>query len=206
VPLWCVLVLIWALRVVLFSFQEKFRRHYVPANASGEVRRASDRFALVAVAGELATKWAITGWTRREALRAAGRCFREWCAKHGKSGSADLEAAIGRIRHLLESGGESRFTLLGSGARGETDVRDRAEFIRTDRSGRGKEFLILPRVFQEELCNGIPPQAVARELARRGHLRRIAPHFIVKERIPGFANPIRVFCVRDSLLGEHDDI
>lgn len=92
-------------RKILLSFQEKFRRFYVPADASGEVRRAADRFALVAVAGELATRWGITGWNRKEALRAAGRCFTEWAATHGKSGSADPEAAIGRIRHLLESGG-----------------------------------------------------------------------------------------------------
>jgi putative DNA primase/helicase len=191
-------------RKILFSFQEKFRRHYVPANASGEVRRAADRFALVAVAGELATRWAITGWNRREALLAAGRCFREWSAKHGKSGSADLEAAIGRIRYLLESG-ESRFRLVGSDPRSQTDVRDRAGFIRTDRRGEEREFLILPQVFQEA-CDGVSPQAVARELERRNHLRRTAPHFTLKERIPGFANSTRVFCVRDSILGEHDEI
>lgn len=191
-------------RKILLSFQEKFRRHYLPTNASGEVRRAADRFALVAVAGELATRWGITGWGRREALLAAGRCFREWCAKHGKSGSADLEAAIGRIRHLLESG-ESRFTLVGCDPRSESYLRDRADFIRTDRRGGGKEFLILPQVFWEA-CDGVSPQAVARELERRGHLRRTAPHFTLKERLPGFANPIRVFCVRASIFGEHDDV
>lgn len=190
-------------RKILLSFQEKFRRHYVPASASGEVRRAADRFALVAVAGELATRWGITGWDKKEALRAAGRCFREWCAKHGKSGSADLEASVGRIRHLLESG-ESRFELLGSDPRSETDIRDRAGFMRIERRGEGREFLILPPVFREA-CDGVSPQAVARELERRGHLRRMAPHFTLKERLPGSTNPIRVFCVRDSIFGEYEE-
>jgi putative DNA primase/helicase len=191
-------------RRILLSYQEKFRRLYVPTNATGEVRRAADRFALVAVAGELATRWQVTGWSKREALRAATRCFREWLAAHGQSGSADLEAAIGRVQQLIESG-ESRFTLLGSDAQGALDIRDRAGFVRTDgRSGR-KEFLILPYIFRQA-CDGVSPQTVARELERRGHLRRTPPHFPVKERIPGFSNSIRVFCVRDSLLDEHDDI
>ena len=71
--------------------------------------------------------------------------------------------------------------------------------------GEGKEFLILPQVFWEA-CDGVSQQAVARELERRGHLRRTAPHFTLKERLPGFANPIRVFCVRASIFGEHDDV
>jgi putative DNA primase/helicase len=191
-------------RKILLSYQEKFRRRYVPANASGEVRRAADRFALVAVAGELATRWGITGWNGKEALRAASRCFKEWLTAHGESGYADLEAAVGRVRQLLESG-ESRFTLLGSDIPSNIDLHHRAGFIRPDSRRRGKEFLIFPRIFKEA-CEGVLLQDVARELVRRGHLRRTAPHFTLKVRLPGFPNSTRVFCVRDSILGEDGEI
>jgi uncharacterized protein (DUF927 family) len=187
-------------RKILLSYQEKFRRLNVPANATGEVRRAADRFALVAVAGELATRWEITGWSKREALGAATRCFREWLAAHGESGSADLEAAVGRVQQLVESE-ESRFTLLGSDAHSKIDIRDRGGFVRSDGRRGGKEFLILPHIFKRA-CDGVSPQAVARELERRGHLRRTAPHFTLKPRLPGFSNSTRVFCILDSILSE----
>jgi putative DNA primase/helicase len=191
-------------RKILLKYQETFRRLYVPINATGEVRRAADRFALVAVAGELATRWGITGWTVKEALRAASRCFKEWVATHGESGSADLEAAIRRVRALLE-GGESHFTPLHSDGHIKIEVHDRTGFVRFDEGMGRKEFLILPHIFRKA-CDGVSAQAVAAELERRGHLRRTAPHFTRKVRIPGFANPIRLFCVSDSITEEQGDI
>lgn len=186
-------------RNILISYQEKFRRCYVPASASGEVHRAADRFALVGVAGELATRWGITGWNKKEALRAATRCFKEWVAANGPGGSANVEAAIGRVRQLVESG-ESRFMPLGDDARVGVTFPYLAGFIRADRRNARREFLIFRSAFKK-VCGEVSPQAVARELERRGHLRRARPHYTVKERLPGFANPIRVFCVRDSILG-----
>ncbi len=45
---------------------------------SGLERRAAERFALIALAGELATKWGLTGWTPLEVLKAAIRVFDAW--------------------------------------------------------------------------------------------------------------------------------
>lgn len=46
---------------------------------SGLERRAAERFALIALAGELATQRGLTGWTSLEALKAAIRVFGAWC-------------------------------------------------------------------------------------------------------------------------------
>ena len=190
-------------RKILLSFQEKFRRHYLPTNASGEVRRAADRFALVAVAGELATRWGITGWGRREALLAAGRCFREWVRSMGRVDpriwrrQSDAYATSSKAASLALP-----WLVVIHGARATSVI---VQTLSGPTDGEGKEFLILPQVFWEA-CDGVSQQAVARELERRGHLRRTAPHFTLKERLPGFANPIRVFCVRASIFGEHDDV
>lgn len=45
---------------------------------SGLERRAAERFALIALAGELATQWGLTGWAPLEALKAATRVFGAW--------------------------------------------------------------------------------------------------------------------------------
>lgn len=46
--------------------------------ASPIARRAAERFALIAVSGELATQWNITGWSRGDATRAAKHAFNRW--------------------------------------------------------------------------------------------------------------------------------
>lgn len=47
--------------------REVFIRRYVPAHATGEVKRAADRFSLIGAAGELATEYGLTGWREAEA-------------------------------------------------------------------------------------------------------------------------------------------
>jgi putative DNA primase/helicase len=180
-------------------YQDKFRRLHVPTEASGEVRRAADRFALVGFAGELATHARITGWVRNEAWRAAVRLFEEWRASANEGVPNEVEIAVARIRSLVVNDA-ARFT---SGADDGTQVADHAGFIRMHQVTGGREFWLLPRVFQEEICDGISHETVARELVRRGHLRRHGDRLTSKQRVPGHANPIHVFCVRESILTDH---
>ena len=61
----------------------RFKESVVPAAATGQVQRAANRFALVAIAGELATQSGITGWNEGEATRAAICCFNDWLSDFG---------------------------------------------------------------------------------------------------------------------------
>ena len=56
--------------VILTQRTETLRAAWVPEGASGQVERVAARFALVAVAGELATSASLTGWPEGEAERA----------------------------------------------------------------------------------------------------------------------------------------
>jgi uncharacterized protein (DUF927 family) len=47
------------------------------------VQRVARRFALVAVAGELATEAGLTGWAQGEATTAAAHCLRDWIEAFG---------------------------------------------------------------------------------------------------------------------------
>ncbi|MDS4025707.1 MAG: DUF927 domain-containing protein [Candidatus Contendobacter sp.] len=53
------------------------------ADSTNEIDRVALRFALVGFAGELATRWGITGWEHGRALEAAAAMFERWKAHWG---------------------------------------------------------------------------------------------------------------------------
>ena len=66
------------LSATLRERMEAAEARFVPELASGQVQRVGRRFALVAVAGELATDAGLTGWPAGAATAAAHRCFNAW--------------------------------------------------------------------------------------------------------------------------------
>lgn len=71
------------------------------APADGAVQRVLDRFALVALAGELATRWGLTGWDRQTASRAAKELFLEWFQARDIASHAERDAVVARTRAFL---------------------------------------------------------------------------------------------------------
>lgn len=140
-----------------------------PPDAAGQVRRVAGRFALVAVAGELATEWGLTGWPQGEAIRAADDCFRAWLAARGTTGASEPAAMVRQVRRFLEAHGESRFTAWDCDGRATIN---RAGFRRPVAGEDGEEFFVLPEVFRAEVCAGFDAQAVARVLADAGALMK----------------------------------
>src|ERR1035438_314770 len=69
---------------------KKFATEVTPPNASGEVLRAIQRFALVAAAGEIASGLGITGWKLGESLAAAKKCFKAWLEHRGDTVAGDV--------------------------------------------------------------------------------------------------------------------
>ncbi len=69
----------------------------------GEVHRVLERFAVVAVAGELATEAGVTGWAPGTATRAVQTCMRAWLAHRGGVGSSDRRRLLGHVRLVIET-------------------------------------------------------------------------------------------------------
>lgn len=61
-------------------------------------------------------------------------------------------------------------------------TRDRAGFCRLNRQIGETEYLLFPGVFRAEVCLGHDPQAVAKELDRRGFLLREPLSLMIKPR------------------------
>lgn len=171
-------------------------RQWVPQGASGQVERVGARFALVGVAGELATEAGLTGWPVGESEWAARACFEAWLAARGGAGNGEVAAMLRQVRRFFETHGAGRFTWWHRAAEDRApNTLHRAGFRRmvnqdgkpiksdsdhqkeygeymsaADGESVSVEYFVLPEVFRAEVCQGFDYQAVCRALLELGAL------------------------------------
>ena len=105
----------------------------------GQAKRAAGRFAVLALAGELATRYGVTGWAEGEAIKAAGVGFAAWLSLRGDAGQGNSERGqiVERITSFIERHGDSRFSDADSDDEQRALlVRDRAGWWRAAGDGR----------------------------------------------------------------------
>ena len=119
----------------LAAFYEEFKAmpSFVLPDAEGQEKRAAARFALFALAGELATEYGITGWPEGAAVRAAGLCFELWRGARGK-GNDERRQIAELVLAFIDRHGDSRFSSADHGD--QAVVRDRAGWWREGEAGR----------------------------------------------------------------------
>lgn len=151
---------------------KKLAASMLPAGASGQVARGADRFALVAVAGELATMYGLTGWVTGEAEAAAQACLSAWIDSRGGAGNQEISAILSQARAFFELHGESRFTPIS-----RTDERttfNRAGFseeIECAGDGMATRYYCLSEAYKNEICKSFDPQRVSKVLKDAGWLQ-----------------------------------
>jgi uncharacterized protein (DUF927 family) len=182
-------------RASLADFIQDGIRQYVaevmPAAASGQVERVARRFALVAVAGELATYYGLTGWNKGEAECAAKRCFESWLESFGGTGNREERAILAQVRAFLEAHGASRFEDMNATA--DQRVINRAGFYRNRQDGT-REYLVLPEAFKREMCLGLDPKAAEKLLVVHGWIEPGGDgRGTQKPRLPGIGTTSRVY-------------
>ena len=95
----------------------------------GQFQRVAARFAVLALAGELATDYGVTGWPDGEAIRAAAVALRLWLGmRDGKTTDAEGPQVVDQITDFLERHGDSRFS--DADAEHSQPVKDRAGYWR----------------------------------------------------------------------------
>jgi len=103
-----------------------------PDDAEGQDKRAASRFALLALAGELATEYGITGWDEGAATDAATQSFVAWRAMRGK-GNDERRQILDRLAGFIERHGDSRFS---NWTDDNAAIRDRAGWWKDEDGGR----------------------------------------------------------------------
>jgi putative DNA primase/helicase len=206
----------------LKSLREKIDT-FVDTNAADvtpQVKRVCARFALAAVAGELATTFGITQWENGEATQAAQTCYRAWLDQRGHSGDNDIELGIQQVIAYIEKFGVSRFEPIGCGE---------GEFVQTYNGTRmgyrkyglieseGKplvekmmdeataqpsvwQYYVLPKAWKE-ITKGYNPNTIANAMIERGlMLNKEKGHLTSKIRTP--EGLLRVYCLSPNILVE----
>lgn len=102
----------------------------------GQDKRAAARFALIGLAGELATDYGVTGWPVGAAGVAAAHGFKLWQSMRGK-GNDERRQILQRVSGFIERHGDGRFS--DADTTNDVQIRDRAGWWR-DTSG-GREYL-----------------------------------------------------------------
>jgi putative DNA primase/helicase len=140
---------------------------YLPAGADGQVARVAQRFALIAFAGELATRMRILPWKAGDAVKAAGTCFEAWLRERGHTGAAEVEGGIEAVRSFLEAHGMARFVPAWEEDQNRYPPQDVCGFRK--KVGEGWEFYVNDSGWAE-MCSGFAPKTVAKALVDKGVL------------------------------------
>lgn len=153
------------------EFQMTFHQMVLPQSTlersvAGQVRRVLDRCALIAFAGETATRYGITGWVKNEATDAAASIFQQWLTQRGGYGGQEETQLIDQVSEFFERHGESRFKTDGE----DRIVHNQAGYRRHDDLG-GVDFYCSSEVFKREIIKGFSPAWAIDVLVRKGFLQ-----------------------------------
>jgi len=167
----------------------------VPVGA--QASRVLTSMALVALAGELATRYGITGWQRGTAFDAARYCFRLWAQNRPTQTDFEQVDILRRMRDFIDKHGDSRF----SECSGDAVVYDRAGYYRDTDDGR--EYLFNLNGFKEAV-RGFDLELARKTLTDLKVLKTSGGRDSVTVRLDKRYTKryTRLFCISDKALGE----
>ncbi|OQK17254.1 hypothetical protein AU255_05010 [Methyloprofundus sedimenti] len=124
---------------------EQFRKVFDDGTLSSQEGRAANRFAITAMAGELASSYGITGWEPQTALTATLQCFQQWRENFG-SGDHEERQIINAIHDFIDCHGDSRFSEPNS----SLTINNRVGYFRQSGDGN-REYMFTASGFKEAL-------------------------------------------------------
>jgi uncharacterized protein (DUF927 family) len=158
------------LRTQIPAMMRAFSERFVPHGADGQIERVAQRFALIAVGGELAQQHGIVPWQPGEAIDAAGRCFGDWLRDRGGIDAAEARDGIEQVRSFLLANGMARFIPAWEEDQNTRILpRDVAGF--REKVSDGWDFFVTSSAWKDEVCHGLDSKRVAAVLAQRGFLK-----------------------------------
>ena len=212
----------WARRDELQARLKKLEATWLaqnlPADAGGQVRRVAARFALVAVAGELAQRMGVLPWPEGESFNAAAVCFKAWYGRRGSSGASEVQRGIAGIIAFIQKHGQSRFDEWGEAAckpkapdsgpdlslsRAPKTI-NRAGTRRRSTSVDGWDYYFTSEGWREA-CQGSPYRDVAKTCSDAGILEGDGENKLSQSvTIPGHGKA-RCYVIRAAKLAKRED-
>lgn len=125
---------------------EEAKALFTEDDSEGQDKRAAGRFALIGLAGELATEYGLTGWQEGEAASAAALAFTLWRSERGR-GNSEKQQIAERLSDFIERHGDGRFSTVDSSS--EVPINNRAGWWLDGSTGR--EYLLTSEAMREAL-------------------------------------------------------
>ncbi len=201
-------------------------RAEVKPGADGQVQRAARRFAVVALAGELATAAGITGWAEGEASQAAAVIFEAWKDERGGTGSREDHHLFAAFRKFLALHGSARFEVAGEKQEETSEVKTiaragwrwRKDEAKPDENGSPGlisvrwVYGIVPEVFDAEIAAplGMEGRDARARLGRAGLIEGekvagVQRWTLKPRRIPGVGQPRLIVATAAAIGGGDQD-
>lgn len=188
----------------------EFAKNADQLEVDGQVKRGSNRFALAAVAGELAVNWGILPWPPGSVTIAVRKCMMDWIKCRGGVESSEELALLSRVRSFFASHGESRFTVIRKkNFASETNSDSENSKTTINRVGfrseedDGTHYYVFKEAMRNEICRGYDLTRAGKILIKAGLLRPGEDRRSSEKcRVPGNKNSVRMYhflpCVLDS--------
>ncbi|MGL6418714.1 DUF927 domain-containing protein [Aeromonas allosaccharophila] len=170
-----------------------------PQGAGNQVGRAINRFALVAAAGELATRLGVTGWPEGEAIRAVRVCLKAWLAERGHLGNKEDAATLAQIRAFMRAHQYTRFVDVSDPNHRPANV---VGYRRNPRHGTSDEleFWVDPSGWVE-ITSGRDAKKAAKLSAKAGYLLGGEGRYQLLRPLPT-GKRARVYVLTDLVLAD----
>ena len=177
---------------------EQYNLDLVAEHQQGHIVRVANAFALIAVAGELATQAGITGWKTGIALNAVKTVFNAWVNDFEYVGDYQSREYILHVKAFFEANESSRFEAITPDPDHIEKIINRVGYWKIENGE--KLFLVLPEQFKNEVCKGHDSRKVAKALLIQELLEHDTAKNTKTVRLPSRSKAIRVYAVKDAIF------
>ena len=177
---------------------EQYRQALTANQSQGHIVRVANYFALVATAGELATKANITGWKTGTALNAVQKVFNQWLGSFEQVGDYENREIVAHVKAFFEANESSRFEAITPDPDHIERINNRVGYWKIE-SGE-KIFYVLPEQFKNEVCKGYDSRKAARALLAYNLLEHDTGKTSKTARIPSKKNVVKVYAVKEAIF------
>ncbi len=141
----------------------------------GQVKRIANRFALIATAGELATKWGVTAWQENNALDACITCFKDCIDDRGGYGSQEEREMLEQVRDEISKNRKNNFLDWEKAKKDSAMINEFwGYFVNPTENSNGQELsgfeFRLTNTGLKSICKGFNVQKVVGVLRKNGFI------------------------------------
>ena len=177
---------------------EQYHFELAVEHKQGHIVRVANAFALIAVAGELATQAGITAWQTGTAINAVKTVFNEWVNSFEYVGDYQTKEYILHVKAFFEANESSRFEAITPDPDHIEKIINRVGYWKIENGE--KLFLVLPEQFKNEVCKGQDSRKVAKALLIEELIEHDTGKNTKTVRLPSRSKAIRVYAVKDAIF------